>query len=67
MSELITTVVYLITFAWAMLASILYFWADEKRRDLATDMNQLLYDDKVSLGDLRRSKHHDALRGEFDE
>jgi len=49
------------TTLFGILGWLLYFQADEQRRDLLTDMAQLLHDEKISRDDLRRARDHDEI------
>jgi len=56
-----------IVFGWALFATWRWDVERDKRRDLHTDMSQLLHDEQITKADLRRSKDHDELQRWFDD
>jgi len=55
------------TFLWGLLMTALHGQERSKRRDLHTDMSQLLHDGRIDKSDLRRSGDHKELQRWFDE
>jgi len=55
------TVFLVVVYVWAVYATLSKWHADEQRRDLLTDMTQLIYDGTVTGDDLRRARGIDAI------
>jgi len=51
-------VVVFILSLWALTATVLWLRCDEKRRDLKTDLAQMMHDHDIDACELRRSSEH---------
>lgn len=51
---------------WAVVMTLLYFREQEYRRDVLTDMMQLVHDYDVDYDELRRSQGYDEVDSYFD-
>ena len=52
---------------WAVVMTVLYYREQEYRRDVLTDMMQLVHDYDVAYDELRRSHGYDEVDSYFDK